>query len=46
MKKEQSNKFNFKELMEHKPKVKVIVTEKNKPNIDKMAKAFYELLRN
>jgi len=38
--------FNFKALMEHKPTTKIIVTEVNKPNLDRMAEAFYKLLRS
>jgi hypothetical protein len=37
--------FDFKALMEHQPTTKIIVKEKNKPNLDKMAEAFYQLLR-
>ena len=38
-------KFDFAEMMNRKRKVKIIVTEKNKPNLDKMAEAFYQLLK-
>jgi hypothetical protein len=37
-------KFDFKELMNHQPKTKIIVTEKNQPNVDKWAKMIHELL--
>jgi hypothetical protein len=37
--------FDFKKLMNTKRKTKIIVTEKNKPNLDKMARAFYDLLK-
>jgi hypothetical protein len=38
-------KFDFNDLMNYKPTVKVIVKERNQPNLDKMAKAFFDLLR-
>lgn len=37
--------FDFKKVMNYKRKVKIIVKEKNKPNIDRMARAFYDLLK-
>jgi hypothetical protein len=37
--------FDFKALMDHKPKTKIILTRKNEPNIDRMAEAFYKLLK-
>jgi hypothetical protein len=36
---------NFKAILNHKPKTKIIVIEKNEPNLDKMAEAFWNLLR-
>lgn len=39
-----TNKFDFKEIMKADTK-NIIVTRKNEPNLDKMAKAFYELLK-
>jgi hypothetical protein len=36
---------NFKAILNHKPTTKIIVTEVNKPNLDRMAEAFYQLLR-
>ena len=38
-------KFNYKELMQHEVKTKIIVEEMNQPNLDKMAKAVWTLLR-
>lgn len=37
-------KFDFNALMNHKVKIKFKVTETNKPNFDKMAQAFHDLL--
>jgi len=37
-------KFNYKELMKHEPKTKIIVEEENQPNLDRMAKAIWKLL--
>jgi len=39
-------KFDFNELMNHKfNREKYIVIENNKPNLDRMAEAFFKLLR-
>ena len=38
-------KFDFKALMNHEPKTKINLTEKNKPNFDLMAEAFYKLYK-
>lgn len=38
-------KFDFTALMNYKRKVPIIVKEKNKPNLDRMASAFFNLLR-
>ena len=38
-------KFDFTAMMNYKRKVQIIVKEKNKPNLDRMATAFYDLLR-
>lgn len=38
-------KFDFAALMDHKVKTRFKVTEKNKPNIDKMTEAFFQLLK-
>lgn len=43
--KNEEMKFDFAEMMNRKKKIKIIVTEKNKPNLDKMAEAFYQLLK-
>lgn len=37
-------KFDFKGLLNYEPKNKIYVTEKNKPNFDIMAEAFFKLL--
>ena len=41
----ENNTFDFKAVMNYKRKVPIVVTEKNKPNIDRMAEAFYNLLK-
>ncbi len=38
-------KFDFTAMMNYKRKVPIIVKVKNKPNLDRMASAFYHLLR-
>jgi hypothetical protein len=38
-------KFNYKELMNHEVKTKIIVEEENQPNLDRMANAIWKLLR-
>jgi hypothetical protein len=38
-------KFDFTALMNYERKVPIIVKEKNKPNLDRMASAFFHLLR-
>jgi hypothetical protein len=42
----QEQKFDFTALMNQERKVSIIVKEKNKPNLDKMATAFFNLLRS
>ena len=37
-------KFDYKALMNLEPKIKGTVTRRNEPNLDKMARAFYDLL--
>jgi hypothetical protein len=37
--------FDFTAMMNHERKVPIIVKEKNKPNLDRMASAFFHLLR-
>jgi hypothetical protein len=38
-------KFNYKDLMKHEVKTKIIVEEENQPNLDKMANAIWKMLR-
>ena len=38
-------KFDFKKVMNRKVNTNIIVKEKNKPNIEKMANAFFQLIR-
>lgn len=38
-------KFDFAALINYEPKTKVVLTRLNEPNIDRMAKAFHDLLR-
>lgn len=40
-----NNIFDYKKLKEHKSNIPIIVIEKNKPNIEKMAEAFHRLLK-
>jgi hypothetical protein len=38
-----TQKFDFTALRNHKPKTPIILKEKNKPNLDRMAEAFHKL---
>jgi hypothetical protein len=38
------NTINFKELMKHEVKTKIIVEELNEPDLDRMGKAIWNLL--
>lgn len=38
-------KFDFAALMNHKPRIKINYSERNKPNFEKMAEAFAKLLK-
>jgi hypothetical protein len=40
----EEQKFDHKALMNLEMKIKGIVTRKNEPNLDRMARAFYDLL--
>jgi hypothetical protein len=40
-----NNKFDFNGLMNHKIKNKITLKRKNEPNLDRMADAFFKLLR-